>query len=133
MKLEEHIQYWLDSADHDWDTAASLFSTGRYDWCLFIGHLVLEKILKAHFVKDNNNQLPRRTHNLIKLAEHTKINLTEEQKILLDEINDFNLEVRYPQFKNEFYKKCTKDFSEYYFKQIEGMATWLKSRITLLP
>ncbi len=133
MKIEAHIQHWLDSADHDWDTAEHLFATEKYDWCLFIGHLVLEKILKAHFVQDNDNRLPPKTHNLIKLAENTQLDITEEQKILLDEINDFNLEARYPQFKNEFYKKCTKEFSEYYFKQIAGMATWLKSRITSLP
>lgn len=133
MKLEDHIQYWLDSAAHDWDTAENLFSTGKYDWCLFIGHLVLEKILKATFVQDNDNQLPPKTHNLIKLAENTHIFLTEEQKLLLDEINDFNLEVRYPQFKNEFYKKCTKPFTEHYFKQIESIAKWLKSQMKSLP
>ena len=133
MKLEDHIQYWLDSAAHDWDTAKSLFSTGKYDWCLFIGHLVLEKILKATFVQDNDNQLPPKTHNLIKLAENTHIFLTEEQRLLLDEVNDFNLEVRYPQFKNEFYKKCTKPFTEHYFKQIESIAKWLKSQMKSLP
>ena len=81
------------------------FLRASMDWCLFIGHLVLEKILKALFVQDNNNQLPPKTHNLIKLARHTNINLTEEQEVLLDEVNDFNLEARYPQYKNEFYKK----------------------------
>jgi HEPN domain-containing protein len=133
MKHKAHIQYWLDSAAHDWETAIHLFSAGKYDWCLFIGHLVLEKILKAIFVQDNDNQLPPKTHNLVKLAENTHISLTEDQKFLLDEINDFNLEVRYPQFRNEFYKKCTQPFTERYFKQIEGMAEWLKSQIKFLP
>ena len=129
MKLEEHIQYWLDSAEHDWDTAKNLYLTGKYDWCLFIGHLVLEKILKGIFVQDNNNQLPPKTHNLVKLAENTNLSLSEDQQFLLDEINDFNLEVRYPQYKNEFYKKCTKPFTEHYFKQIEGMKKWLRSQV----
>jgi len=133
MKIEDHIQYWLDSAAHDWDTAESLFSTGKHDWCLFIGHLVLEKILKAIFVQDNDNKLPPKTHNLIKLAENTHIDLTEEQKIFLDEVNDFNLEVRYPQFKNAFHKKCTQPFTERYFKQIESTVKWLKSQIKSLP
>jgi HEPN domain-containing protein len=129
MKIEDHIRYWLESAAHDWDTAENLFSTGKYDWCLFIGHLVLEKILKAIFVQDNENQFPPKTHNLIKLAENTHLSLTEDQKLLLDEINDFNLEVRYPQFKNEFYKKCTQPFTEKYFKEIEDVSKWLKSQI----
>ena len=133
MKIEDHILYWLDSAAHDWDTAESLFSTGKYDWCLFISHLVLEKILKAIFVQDNNNKLPPKTHNLIKLAENTHIDLTEDQKTFLDEVNDFNLEVRYPQFKNEFHKKCTQPFTERYFKQIESTAKWLKFQIKSLP
>ena len=133
MKIEDHIQYWLDSAAHDWDTVENLFSTGKYDWCLFIGHLVLEKILKAIFVQDNDNKLPPKTHNLIKLAENTNLFLTEEQKIFLDQVNDFNLEVRYPQFKNEFYKKCTQPFTEGYFLQIKSTAKWLRSQIKFLP
>ncbi len=133
MKIEDHIQYWLDSAAHDWDTAESLFSAGKSDWCLFIAHLVLEKILKAIFVQDNDNKFPPKTHNLIKLAENTQIQLTEDQKIFLDEVNEFNLEVRYPQFKDEFHKKCTQAFTERYFKQIESTAKWLKSQIKSLP
>ena len=67
------------------------------------------------------------------LLPTSHISLTEEQKLLLDEVNDFNLEARYPQFKNEFYKKCTKPFTEHYFKQIEDVATWLKSQIKSHP
>ncbi len=29
MTQEEHIKYWLDSADHDLDTANTLFSSGK--------------------------------------------------------------------------------------------------------
>ena len=73
MKIDEHIKYWLNSADHDLDTAESLFSAGKYDWCLFLGHLVLEKGLKAIYVKDRENRMPPKTHNLVKLAEKTTI------------------------------------------------------------
>ena len=51
MKKEEHIGYWLKSAEHDLEVAETLFQNKKYDWCLFIAHLVLEKILKAYFVK----------------------------------------------------------------------------------
>ena len=70
-----------------------------------------------------------KTHNLVKLAEHTRLNLTGEHKIFLDEVNDFNLEARCPQFKNEFYKKCTRQFAEHYYRKTEEMKKWLKSRI----
>ena len=129
MEIKEHIKYWIDSAKHDWETVESLFSANKYDWCLFIGHLVLEKILKALYVQANNNQLPPKTHNLIKLARRTNLNLTKEQEIFLDEVNDFNLEVRYPQYKNEFHKKCTKKFAANYYQKINEMMIWLKSQI----
>ncbi len=129
MNIKEHVQHWLDGADHDWETARSLFLSGKYDWCLFLGHLVLEKILKAIYIQDNNNQLPPKTHNLVKLVRHTRLTLTEEQEFFLDEVNDFNLEARYPQYKKEFYKKCDKEFSEYYYRNIEEMKVWLKSQI----
>ncbi|GAI24688.1 unnamed protein product [marine sediment metagenome] len=127
MKISEHIQYWLNSAEHDLEAAESLFVAGKFDWCLFLGHLVLEKALKAFYVKDNENRLPPKTHNLLKLAEKTTIPLNSEVKLFLDEVNDFNLEVRYPEYKQEFYKTCTKEFAEEYFKKIKEHHKWMKS------
>jgi len=75
------------------------------------------------------DKIMAKTHNLVKLAEHTRLNLTGEHKIFLDEVNDFNLEARCPQFKNEFYKKCTRQFAEHYYRKTEEMKKWLKSRI----
>ena len=133
MKIEEHIQYWVESEEHDLESAESLYLSGKYDWSLFIGHLVLEKVLKALYVRDNQNQLPPKTHNLVKLAENTNIVLTTEQNFFLDEVNDFNLEVRYPEYMREFYKKCTKDFAESYFIRIKEMFQWIKSQLELRP
>ncbi len=129
MNIQEHINFWIESAEHDLATAEDLFIAGRLDWCLFLGHLVLEKHLKAIYVLDNNNKFPPRTHNLLKLAEHTKLELTPEQKIFLDEVNEFNLEVRYPAFRNEFYKRCTLDFTKKYFIQIKEFSLWLRYQI----
>jgi len=129
MTQEEHIAYWIQSAEHDLMAAESLFKSGKYDWCLFIGHLVLEKTLKAIFVQANENKVPPKIHNLVKLAELSSIQLTDEQKLFLDEVNDFNLETRYPDYKLEFYHRCTKEFALNYFSKIKENFTWLKSRI----
>ncbi|MBU1262965.1 HEPN domain-containing protein [bacterium] len=37
------------------DVAETLFQNKKYDWCLFIGHLVLEKILKAFYVSRSHH------------------------------------------------------------------------------
>jgi len=76
-------------------SSGNSFPNKKFDWCLFIAHLVLEKTLKAYFVKQYN-KLPPKIHNLVRLAEISGIELTEEQKLFLDEVNDFNFEIRYP-------------------------------------
>ncbi|MBU2444303.1 MAG: HEPN domain-containing protein [Bacteroidetes bacterium] len=39
MTREEHINYWLESAEHDLETSESLLNSEKYDWSLFIAHL----------------------------------------------------------------------------------------------
>ncbi|MDM8526379.1 HEPN domain-containing protein [Desulfococcaceae bacterium HSG8] len=129
MNIEEHIDYWLQSAEHDLDAAEALFVAGKYDWCLFLGHLVLEKGLKAAYVRDNQNRLPPRIHNLVKLAENTSLVLSGEQITLFNEVNSFNLEARYPDSRHEFYRQCTKSFTEGYFTQIREQFQWIKSQL----
>ena len=129
MNVQEHVAYWLASAENDLDAAHQLFLSAKYDWCLFISHLVVEKTLKAYFVYQNDNKIPPKTHNLLKLAELSDLGLSEEQKLLLDEVNDFNIEVRYPEYRREFYKLCTREFAEDYFRKIKEFTAWLTSQI----
>lgn len=128
MDMREHIKYWLDSAAHDIDVADTLYKTEKYDWCLFAGHLVIEKVLKAFYVRDVG-ELPPRTHNLLRLAERTTLLLSDEQKLLLGEITRFNIEARYPDYKQGFYKLCTKEFTERYYTKIKELYKWLLLQI----
>ncbi len=129
MERSDLIQYWLTSAAHDLESAETLFEYKRFDWCLFLGHLVIEKTLKAFFVRDNPEENVPRIHNLSKLAEHTKLQFTPQQQSLLLEINQFNIKARYPDYKFEFYKKCTPEFTEEYFTKIKEMYRWLLPQI----
>lgn len=130
MDKKQRIEYWLNSAAHDFDTAETLFQNKKYDWCLFIGHLVIEKVLKAFYVRDNDESPPK-MHNLIRLAEKTTLPLSDEQKQFLIKINDFNIEVRYPDQKYSFYKICTTEFTEEYFTKIKEIYKWLLSQMKL--
>jgi HEPN domain-containing protein len=129
MTKSEHIKYWIESADHDLDTSNTLFEAGKYDWSLFVGHLVLEKLLKAVYVQNNDNKIPPKVHNLVRLAEISNIEIDENKKIILDKISDFNIEVRYPEYKNEFYKLCTKEFAEENINKIKELYQWIKFQI----
>lgn len=127
MKIEEHINYWIENAEHDLLTAEALFDSKKYDWALFVGHLVLEKALKALYVKKNENSIPPKIHNLVRLAELSSLKIDEDIKLFFDRVNDYNLEVRYPEYKNEFYKFCTKEIAEENLSKIKESFKWIKS------
>lgn len=99
----------------------SIFKGGNFNWALFIGQLAIEKILKAMWVKENEGNIPPKTHNLKRLAENSNCNLTDGQELLLLEVTDFNLEARYPDFKFDFYKKCTREFTAEYIQKIKEL------------
>jgi HEPN domain-containing protein len=118
MDKQDYIKYWVTTSGEDLISMESVFKAGRYDWSLYIGHLALEKILKALWVKNNSNDNPPKTHNLKKIADEAKYPSSEAEAILFLEINDFNLEARYPDYKFDFHKKCTKEFAENYITKI---------------
>ncbi|MGR3173992.1 MAG: HEPN domain-containing protein [Candidatus Scalindua sp.] len=127
MDIKQNIDYWLKSAAHDMGVAETLFQNNKNDWCLFICHLVLEKTLKAFYVRDNNDNPPL-IHNLVRLEEKTKLNCTESQLQFLADVNRFNIESRYPDIKFQFQKLCTTEFTKEQFSKIKEMYQWLLSQ-----
>lgn len=129
MTKDEIVKYWMDSSEMDFKAMESLFNGGHYVWALFVEHLVLEKLLKACYVKYIDNKFPQ-IHHLLKIAEGAKLELSEEQKNFLLEVTTFNLEARYPDYKGRFFKKATREFSEYYITKIQEFRQWLIRKIS---
>lgn len=128
MTRNEIINYWLDSANTDLKAMNSLFKSGHYIWALFLGHLVIEKLLKAVYVKNIDTNVPY-IHNLTRIAEEARLELTEKQKDFLAEVTTFNIKSRYPDYKRRFYKKASKNFAEHYIKEIKEFRQWLLKKI----
>jgi len=128
MDIDNKIKYWITISENDIPVMEHLFESGDYSYSLFIGHLVLEKILKAHFVK-NTEESPPRIHDLFKLANLSSLEFSQEQLTFLINANAFNIEARYPEEKLNFYKICTKEFTYENICKIKELYLWLKSRI----
>jgi len=111
------VKYWQATAERDYETMLGLFKIKRYPESLFFGHIVLEKILKGLAVERTGIEAPY-IHNLIKLSEIAKCDLLEEEMDLLDEVNDFNIRARYPEYKLQFYKQCNKEYTQNYLDKI---------------
>ncbi|MFH2093243.1 MAG: HEPN domain-containing protein [Pseudomonadota bacterium] len=128
MNQQEIIDFWTSEAEESLHVADHLFEKKDYSYALFFGHLAVEKILKAVLVKNAKEPVPR-SHNLLRLAKEAHLGITEEQKHLLIRITAFNLETRYPDYKKEFRKKCTLQFTASELKKIKEVFIWLKSNL----
>lgn len=81
MEIHDYINYWLKSAEHDLHTAELLFKNEHFDWCLFLRLLTIEeKVLKAFYVRDNQNRLPPFTPNRAMIAERTRPELNPNSR-----------------------------------------------------
>lgn len=132
MTNKEIVEYWLDSSDQDYETMQVLMRNAQYSWSLFIGHLVVEKLLKGMYVKQNfDTPYPPKTHNLLSLAEKCGLELEDKQIEKLQIITQFNISARYDDYKQEFHKKCTKEYTEFQVENIKEIREWLKKKLML--
>lgn len=111
MTKKEHIEYWLISAENDWEVAQKLFNSRDYLYALFFVHLSLEKTAKALWVKNNELNIPPKIHNLIKILHDTNFSIEDEDLTVIMQINDFNIEGRYPDYKNKLNNICNAEFT----------------------
>jgi HEPN domain-containing protein len=127
MTKEEHIKYWVDTAQKDWKAAECMFDTKNYMHCLVWAHLVLEKLSKAHWVRTHEDNIPPIVHNVVWLLEESEMNfnLDEETMTFLREFNDFQLEGRYPDYTQKIYRRCTKDYARRKPEKIKEVRTCL--------
>ena len=124
------MNYWIESSDRDYESMKKNYETKQYTWALFIGHLTLEKLLKAIYAKVNEGSpYPPKIHNLNILAERCNIELDERKSKILMTCNSFNISARYEDYKNEFYERCTEEYTSEQIKNIEEVRTWLKKML----
>jgi HEPN domain-containing protein len=111
MTKEEHVNHWVNTAQYDWDGVENAFSTKNYLHSLFWMHLVLEKLAKALWVKNHEENIPPKTHDIVRLLEQSNIDLGDDTMNFLRKFIHFQLSTRYPDYINDMYKVCTKDYT----------------------
>jgi len=124
MTKDEIVKYWIEASEFDFKAMQNLYNSKDYVWCLFLGHLVIEKLVKANAVNNDVSAIPK-IHDLNKLAKTAGLIVDNEMADLLDVITAFNIEARYPDYKKEFYKKADNEFTLFYKTKITEMRIWL--------
>ena len=122
------INHWIESSDNDFKAMTDLYQTRNNNWALFMGHLVIEKLLKALYVK-SKDEFPPMIHDLRRICEKADIKIDVSQQLLLDSISRFNIKARYDDYKQSFYELCTDSFTKEWVEKIKDCRLWIKSML----
>lgn len=129
MDSADLTRYWFESSDSDFETMEVLYNNKKNTWCLFIGHLVIEKLLKGLYAKNNpENPIAPKIHNLILLSQKANLEVPTEIRKKIQIINTFNISARYDDYKKSFDAKCTDDYTSEQVKNIKEVQKWLKEQ-----
>jgi HEPN domain-containing protein len=122
------VSYWLEGAKYDLGVANAMLKSKKYPYALFMGHLSLEKLLKAFVVKHTKAHAPF-SHSLPYLAEKSGVKIPEKILVKLREFMEFHFEARYPDANKAFYKKCTKAYTSGKLKEIKEVFIWVRAKL----
>lgn len=126
----DKVDYWLELCDDDLITAKVLLDSKRLLHMGFYCHMIAEKAMKA-IIAMQTDEVPPKIHDLKTLAKRSGIvhDLSEEQLNLLEKLNPFQIEARYPEHKLKItatlsFEKCQKIYSE-----TEEFLCWIRQRL----
>jgi HEPN domain-containing protein len=129
MTNSDYINYWKISAERDWLAVQALVASGNYVQALFFAHLVIEKLLKAHWVKDTGNNFPPRLHNLELLLSQTNLLMDTHDIDELRIMNAWNIEGRYQDYRDMIFRTTTQAYTEEKMLIVEKIKIWLLSQL----
>lgn len=129
--MKERVQYWIEMAEYDLETARAMLTGKRFLYVGFMCHQAIEKVLKGYYVFVKSDSPPY-THNLNYLADQSGIygKLTEEQKNFIDLLGPLNVEARYPTHKERLMRSLNDKRCKEIIKKTEGLYQWIKQQLS---
>ena len=130
MTREEKVQYWLDIADYDLDTAETLYRGGRWMYVAFMCHQVVEKTLKSYWCGTCEDDPPY-THNHKRLATGCNLytEMSDSQRDFIETITNYNIEARYPEDKDTLSRMLTEQTCRILIDETKLLQQWIKDRL----
>ncbi|MBK5285465.1 MAG: HEPN domain-containing protein [Bacteroidia bacterium] len=129
MSKQKQIDYWTQSAKKDFETMQYLIKGKKFVHALFFGHLYLEKIAKAVWIKSNNENYPPKIHNILSVLQQAKVSLEEKHQLFLLKLNQYQVEGRYPEDIEKLYKITDRKLVAEYVVTIKDIAKCLQKKL----
>lgn len=128
------IQKWLDYATADIGAAEILFNSGEklgsaYQICIVHCHQAIEKILKAHLIKQGKPVI--KIHDLVRFEEMTGLILPPELHQFIRDLNPHYQIARYPDFPfvSKFVFSYKKSSAKEILEKSKKLFVWLKEKL----
>jgi HEPN domain-containing protein len=125
LNINKQIDYWIEGAGNDFDTARLLIENGKVLHGLFFCHLVIEKAIKANVVRITG-EIPPKSHNLIYLSEKAEIVFAEDDELFVGVLMKYQLEGRYPDYQPEI-PSVSVSFD--YLQKTKKILLWLQNQL----
>lgn len=127
--MNKKVEYWLNIAFYDLDTAKAMLQTQRYLYVGFMCHQAIEKALKS--IIASHDEFPPKIHNLDRLADMAGLTakLSNEQIKFIVSINPLNIESRYPTYQEGINKLLTQDVCHKIIEKTEEIVLWIKKQL----
>lgn len=128
MDTQEKYEYWLDAAKYDLDTAATMYSGGRWLYVAFMCQQAIEKLCKGLYTVYVGDDVPR-VHNIsgivMRFSDKLPFSVTEERYHFFDRLTAFYMKGRYPEYKEKISALLDKQEAATLLEETREAFEWL--------
>jgi HEPN domain-containing protein len=124
LKSLKAPEEWIKQSQYDYESAESMFETGRFLYCVFMCHLSLEKALKGFFTRLKNSPPPH-SHNLAFLVEQADLLLPDPLSRIVQKLNLVSVPTRYPDDLSRILKEFKKNVVRKILLETREVLNWL--------
>jgi HEPN domain-containing protein len=124
------MENWISLAEYDLATADDMLKSKRYLYVAFMCQQAIEKILKAHYVKQHKSTPPY-THNLLRLIKELSLKNEMDNEIAatIEELNSYYIESRYTEDIEELSQFLTETKAVSILNSTRELFEWIRTRI----
>jgi HEPN domain-containing protein len=128
--VKKKIEYWMDIAQYDLETARAMLLSKRFLYVGFMCHQVIEKSFKGYYVFAKSDNPPY-THSLRYLSQQSGLfeTMDENQKDFIELLGPLNIQSRYPTYKERILKTLNRKKCDDILKKTEELFRWTKSML----
>ena len=124
--MKPETEEWMARSEEHLSAASVLLEQGLHRHCIFFCQQSLEMLLKAIWVEQASEGLPRRTHDLVALSKELALEVSEEWLEFLRKLSEQYIPTRYGDVQVEY----SGETAQNYEKGTKEISAWLRQRLS---